>query len=451
MNSDGLFSFNPQQYTGLLLESARRASNNNGRNGTNAHVKLDNTGFVCNGRSYGAGASAGFHHVTSDPSPLWYQYTEIGIVAQATCERNESSAFRIFDEGFIDSDETNWGVTLGHTEGSFADGSDIGEKIWTYGAAQQDLFAMSQQWQPERRQTLLAITANPIESEDLQQPGHIRVVISRFNKYQCRLSFQAREILTTVNVTNSSMEAVPIYGEIQWPDWANQVASAASAAFIAFSRSDNGFAGSRLGTAMALNAMAFGNITAEDLDAPVPEHVIGESLTDFVTSVFDDMLVLISAGRIQRNNDTAEAPAAIVVHRLAIGEPGFICAIFTINWLIVLFCVSYILYTRAWSRIANLDFTDLAAVVLSTSKGGTALFDQQDEKGDPGSLRFRVSAPYARWPAILSAEESSRLAETTSEADNHQIPLPDYSNPPVEEHVSEERVQAVSLLAGTRK
>ena len=81
---------------------------------------------------------------------------------------------------------------------------------------------------------------------------------------------------------------------------------------------------------------------------------------------------------------------------------------------------------RPWLRVANLDFTDLAAVVLGTSMGGSALFEAQREASDPRSLEFNVQTPHARWPAIVSAHKSSETVESAEGDDGSDIALHRY-------------------------
>lgn len=446
LNADGLFAFDPQVFTGLLLESGRQASNRNGPDGKSSHAKPDSTGYIYFGRSYGAGSAAGFSNITSDFRPLWYEFTETGIVAQTVCERNESSDFQIELYERITLPSLRWGATNGYTFGSLADGHPLDEGIWLFGESPQDLFAISHRWDAIKRQTLIAV-ASVVNYVDEQQSFSVGNIIPRFGRVQCRVSYNAHEILTRVNVTNLSIEAVP-GKEVEWPSWADLTTLNVNTALIALSRSDNGFAGSRLGIAMAYNALTYMNITSQNVVPNIPDDVITESLADFVTSVIDNMFVLTHAGRIQLLNDTDEVPALLTVNRVILGEPAFIYAIFILNWLIVLLCVCYIVFMRAWMRVANLDFTDLGAVILGTSKGGSALFETQGEASDPRSLEFNVQTPHARWPAIVSAQKSSDIAEIVEgDPGGSGIVLREYSVPWKAGDGSQESVQTVRLLA----
>lgn len=447
LNADGLFAFDPQVFTGLFLESGRQASNRNGPDGRSSHAKPDSTGFIYFGRSYGAGSAAGFSNITSDSRPLWYEYTETGIVAQTLCERNESSDFHIEVYQRYEHPNVTWGGTLGYTFGSLADGHPVDEPIWLFGDGPQDLFAINHRWDAILRQSLVAVASAPPNADE-QQSFKIGMIMPQFGQVQCRVSYSAHEILTRVNMTNSSIEAVP-GNEVEWPDWADLITWNVNNALISLSRSDNGFAGSRVGIAMAYNALTYMNVTSQDVDRDVPDNVITESLADFVTSVIDNMFVLTNAGRIQLLDDTEQVPALLAVNRVILGEPGFIYAIFILNWLIVLLCVCYIVFMRAWMRVANLDFTDLGAVILGTSKGGSALFEAQGEASDPRSLDFNVQTPHARWPAIVSAHKSSDIAESVVGGDpgGSGIVLREFDVPRMAEDVSQESVQTVSLLA----
>ena len=122
---------------------------------------------------------------------------------------------------------------------------------------------MDYRWDQGERQTHVAVASAPLGAG--ADPPSIRAVVTRFDQVQCRVSFKAHEVLTRVNVTDSSIEAVP-GNEIEWPPWPDAVSEKASRALLALSRSDNGFGGSRLGEAMAFNAVTYMNITSQDLD-----------------------------------------------------------------------------------------------------------------------------------------------------------------------------------------
>jgi hypothetical protein len=160
LSEQGFFSYTGQTSKQALLSSAREASLN--VNGTRKHNKLDKTGFLYVGRSYGMGSVAGFANVSGVQNPEWFQYNETGLRADVSCFYNQSIDLHL--DQIVDDTFGVW-----QAYGTLADGSSAGcinYASWT----NFDLFAWSCIYDaPNRRlQFQLIIGANStVVSTDL--------------------------------------------------------------------------------------------------------------------------------------------------------------------------------------------------------------------------------------------------------------------------------------------
>jgi hypothetical protein len=151
LSEQGFFTYDSQILRAALLASAREASLV--ANGTQRHNKLDKTGYIHIGRSYGMGSTAGFAQVAATRAPEWYQYNETGIRADVSCFYNRSIQYSFNRINRVGSPLGLW-----QSHGKLADGTTGG---WINYAAWQDyeLFAWTSVYdKPNRRIQMQLIT-----------------------------------------------------------------------------------------------------------------------------------------------------------------------------------------------------------------------------------------------------------------------------------------------------
>ncbi|KAM0724045.1 hypothetical protein Q7P37_000225 [Cladosporium fusiforme] len=112
----GTFSFAPDlDLQGLILNSAQDASGRSG--GVSGHRKLDKTGYIYTGRSYGVAATVGLRE-DFNPKASSYSFKEIGLLAESVCIRNSTSQYRLEPFPVMDG----WNLHVYNANGTFPNG-----------------------------------------------------------------------------------------------------------------------------------------------------------------------------------------------------------------------------------------------------------------------------------------------------------------------------------------
>jgi hypothetical protein len=169
---------------------------------------------------------------------------------------------------------------------------------------------------------------------------------------------------------------------VRWPAYADAVLLQATYALPYLTVTDNGWGGSRVAQAMYSNTKTlYYSKYGVFPDADISDQILSQSISDFVTSVFENLLTFIGAYRKEGHNSTQLAAAEVTVPGVVFGHAGFGYTVFIMTMSVTLACAYFIIAKRAWNHVVELDFTDVSDVALNTSKGGTALFDYYEKNG----------------------------------------------------------------------
>jgi hypothetical protein len=113
----GAFSYNPvRNLVGSILDEASLATSPNAS--FQAHRKLDNSGFIFHGRSYGVGASIGLETLAKNDVQQ-YTFLEDGYLSNITCWYNTSMEFHV---SLAQQSKGNW-PSIYTACGDISDGS----------------------------------------------------------------------------------------------------------------------------------------------------------------------------------------------------------------------------------------------------------------------------------------------------------------------------------------
>ncbi|KAF5000345.1 hypothetical protein FGRMN_1813 [Fusarium graminum] len=129
----GTFSFvNWKTRTGLLLNSVSQASSRNSSTAT--YQKLDGTGFVYHGRSYGVGSAVGLLQpiYKDDPKAIIRQYSflEDGYAASVSCQYNRSSQLSFAKPNMVETPGGLYALQEYWVQGSLPNGEWLGFPTW---------------------------------------------------------------------------------------------------------------------------------------------------------------------------------------------------------------------------------------------------------------------------------------------------------------------------------
>jgi hypothetical protein len=345
----GIFTYLPEaDIQGLLLNSAQDASSRTG--GTNSHAKLDKTGYVYTGRSYGAGASVGLVDGFTQPVTS-YTYNETGFRTETQCIYNATSAF-VLEE--LDTPDT-WTIEVFDATGSLPNGGTV-----MFAAAGLD------------SADVVAVAAG---LGGLDRPHYVAFATGNgtWGKYgelsnvQCQVTFDPMEFAISVNVTGltitvNPLEAAPL------PPHASDLAAHAI------------YTLNNLGSTLATTiwTSVLGDVFITNIANVVAASGTGNSsnlrgVADAVSSIIDNAFGAYSAAQLMIQNDTT--PTIVEAESVAVvfGSPVYVYSVLVVNLVICLIYFIEVVRTRGWKRLSNFNFMDIKSVIISASIGGSAI------------------------------------------------------------------------------
>lgn len=375
MTNKGLFTFDLSVATlrGTFLEIASTASNTSKPD--SSRRKFDQTGYRYLNRSYGVGAAAGLIDIPETIHPTWYSYQEVGFLPEVACGRNESSAFKI--SYLVNNDAQSYHEFTAN--GSLANGVYILPRYPQQTSQRQDIFAWAQQYDPAQKKTYMSLavdTNTTLNDWDFHQ----------FDKVQCEVNYQARNISVLVNATASTVSTREARS-VTWPDYTDTVLQRLDDPFCRYSADEGMLFGSQLGHSIVMNINQLKMITGDN-----STDTVYRGLEDHIASLFDNGLGMLSATRLIGANKTVPVVAEVGLPTVTYGDRIYIVAVLAINTIILLIWIAAAAWTRLWKGMANMELDDVGSVMLCASQGGTALAERAATMPDEriGSIRVRL-------------------------------------------------------------
>ncbi|KAA6416372.1 MAG: hypothetical protein FRX48_01092 [Lasallia pustulata] len=348
----GIFSYLPAtDIQGLLLNSAQDASSRTQAGGTNSHAKLDKTGYVYTGRSYGVGASVGLvdgftQSVTS------YTYNETGFRAATQCIYNDTSAF-VLKKLFTPED---WTLQVFDATGYMPNGQS--SMFAAAGIATDDIVALGISGWLHFNQTHYVVFATGNGTDGRY---------GSLSNVQCQVTFEPTEFAISVNVTGLSITVHPLE-PAPVPAYASNLTSQAV--------NSVGDLGSTLATTIWTSVIGdvFMNNIANVEAASGPGNSSNlRGVADAVTSLIDNVFGAYSAAQLMVQNDNTTTSAEAKSDAIVFGSPAYVYPVLVVNLVTCLVYVIEVIRTRGWNHSSSFDFMNITSVIISTSTGGSAI------------------------------------------------------------------------------
>ncbi|KAF2446055.1 hypothetical protein P171DRAFT_430293 [Karstenula rhodostoma CBS 690.94] len=382
ITSEGLFTFDLSlsSVSGTFQGLASASSNASHTDGF--RPKFDSSGYRFDGRSHGAGASAGLISIPNTSAPAWYEYYEVGLKTNTTCMRNESADFSI---AYAQSDDKHFRHEF-TSNGTFANGVRVPTHYPMLAPQRQDIFIWAvghaAPHMPAANKTLVSLAADPTTKEDVWD-------FHQFNNIQCEVTFLATNFSVTVNVTGKTVK-VSDNGRVPTPAWANVVLQHLDDPFSRYSGNDRIVFGSQLGHSIVLNINQLRMLPEFKDDKS--DRTLFQGLKDYIESLFDNGVGMLSATRLVGANQTVEVPALVGIPAVTYGRPAFVYVLLGINCIVLLVFLVEATRTRFWRSMASLYLGDVGGVIAAASQGGDALAVKASgrSKGDIGEITVRL-------------------------------------------------------------
>ncbi|TGO83357.1 hypothetical protein BPOR_0659g00010 [Botrytis porri] len=317
----GFFTYSPAMaYQGLLSQSISTATTMDGS--PRQHAKYDNSKFMYVGRSFGIGASVGLSddYIFDTSIVTGYTFQEIGYSAETSCIYNQSSDFKLVNDGlqlfaargFLpDSTSSEFSVYLGHKSNS----------IVAFGVA-----ADNTGYNPR----YLGIAAG-------SDYGNL-------NKAQCRTEFKptlfdVSVVLSdkTITVTPTNIPAIDI-------EPSGNLTHVLERQFELSSNDMSNIYQSVIGNALNFSIAdyrTYVNSPHYTGSPPREQDINLAGIQNSVTAMIDDLLVSYASAQLMIANDTKTVDASVTIAAVRLGQTVYIYLVFGFNLLLVLGATTY--------------------------------------------------------------------------------------------------------------
>lgn len=353
LTNDGLFSFDPSKIRNSIVRAALDAPSVEKSNYTQS--KLDKTGYLYNGRSYGAGSGAGMTDASlGSVRPQWYSYEEVGIYANFSCMRNESSAFNIAGDSYS-------GYYLYVPNGTLQNGQPFAQpqQALLFGYSKYDIFGWGVSFDELTERLLLSMAR--VSDQDFD-PWDFKPL----HNVQCHWNIGCKAFDVTVNNTNTSISVSPQTENTQCPAYVDWVMATMVNWLWDFSVTDSAYGGSQIGQALRLNIN-----TLELLLGSLNDEIVFRGVQDAMNSIVDNILIhLLSTRYVSGAEDsTLLVEARWAVTAIVLGDWKYLATVIAINSVIAVVYIFEFVRTHNWKGISPLDLLNLGGIIISTGKG----------------------------------------------------------------------------------
>jgi hypothetical protein len=365
-NTKGLFTYSVGVLMqGSLLASAASATPVDGS--TRQHRKPDYSQYTYSGRSYGVAASVGLLDETTlvDNTTVSYTYEERGYKTGVQCSYNASSEYIIRDLIGLDmlyaakgnipnSDEPEYSVMLGHNM----------DAIVALGVTKN-------QDDPRR---MVAIAAGKS--------------YQNLNSTQCTLEFTPTKFNITIGLQGRNITVTPI-AELPTVPYEAFSAEANLTSVVTrqleiISNAQTNLYVSLVGN--SLNASISDYIASQESTSAEPISLRDATLpglSNALAAMVDDMLVAYGSAQLMIAKQHTPVPALFKSTAMRIGQDSYIYAIQAVNLMILILFMFEGVRTRGWNRVAVLDYSDPAALIIAASRCQTeALCEERPGSGE---------------------------------------------------------------------
>lgn len=366
----GIFSYRVgiiQQ--GSLLKSASDATTVDGSD--LKHDKLDNTGFIYTGRSYGVGASVGLTDdiILNNNYAQNYSYLETGYNTRVTCMYNESTAFSLKPLGSSGN--------IFQAIGELPDSNGKIENSTYFGNGSASIVALGvTSNKPPGTSTLVGIAAGSN--------------YAALNRTQCTIEFLPTVFYVQVNITARNITVSPVvFMQATDLDATGNLQFTATRQLALISNDQTNFFQSLVGNSF-ISSIGNYNISNSNISSTLTESTSTlEGLQNSLTAMMDDILVAYASAQLMVADQTAITPVAISIQGTGFGTASQALGVVLWNLILIILFVEEAIRTRGWRGMHGWDYGDLRSVVVSASRGGRSIADHMAEQELPPEKRWR--------------------------------------------------------------
>lgn len=366
----GVFSYRvgiSQQ--GAILSSASGATTVDGSE--RKHNKLDNTGFVYVGRSYGVGASVGLtdNTILNNNYAQNYSYAETGYNTRVKCMYNESTAFSLRP---LDSSGKVFQAI-----GQLPDSNGKDENSTYFGSGSASIVAIGvSSNKPPGTSTLLGIAAGSN--------------YAALNRTQCTFEFVPTIFIVHVNATARNITVTPIMDMNPTDlDADGNLQFTATRQLALISNDQTNFYQSLVGNSFLSNIGNY-NISKSNISSTLTEASSTlEGLQDSLTAMMDDILIGYASAQLMVGSQSAPTLCAISIQGTGFGTSSQALGVVVWNVILIIMFLEEAIRTRGWRGMHGWDYGDLRSVIVSSSRGGRRIADHMAEQELPAEKKWQ--------------------------------------------------------------
>jgi hypothetical protein len=390
-NTKGVFSYSVGiTFEGALLSTAASATTVDGS--PRRHSKLDNSGLIYNGRSYGVGSSAGLtdDSITEDHFTIGYTYQEVGYKSDVSCIYNSSTEFVLQSQP---SEPLVW-----EAMGTLPNSNGVGELSMYFGRGDGPaIVAVGVAAHPTIGTQYLGIAAG----EDYKS----------LNQTQCAVNF----VPTMFNITVQSAGNLTVVPVSSAPDIdpSGNITHTAIRQMELIANDQTNLYQSLLGNSFFAS---IGDYIVSQASLPSPpsaENATLSGLQNSVAAMLDDILGQYASAQLMVGNQSDAVEAQVMVASMQIGQRVYVLAEVVINIIVLLLVIGEGVRTRGWRGLVEWDYMDVRCLVVGSFKGGRkrgggrkSMFDD-DVSGDmTGGTKVRFEKE--KGALVLGSEERGK-------------------------------------------
>jgi hypothetical protein len=208
-----------------------------------------------------------------------------------------------------------------------------------------------------------------------------------FHNVQCEVNHKMANFQARVNTTAKTIQVSKLE-DVDWADYSDVVLDTLGLPISRYSSDESMTFGSQLGHTVVLNLIQLQNINGNN-----STETLFESLEDFLASLVDNSLGMLSATRLVGANATVPVDASVGLPAVIYSKPIYIYGILALNILLIFVFIEEALRTRLWHGMVDLELSDAAMVIVTGSAGGTAVAERTRNlsKKQIGDISVRVS------------------------------------------------------------
>ncbi|CZR51703.1 uncharacterized protein PAC_01580 [Phialocephala subalpina] len=342
-NTKGVFSYSVGiTFEGALLSTAASATTVDGS--PRRHNKLDNSGLIYSGRSYGVGSSAGLTDdgITDNAFTTGYSYQEAGYNVDVSCIYNTSSLFVLQPQN---------NLIVWEAIGPLPNSNGQKEVSTYFGRGDGP--------------AIVAIGVSYIQTNGTQYLGIAAGQDYRsLNQTQCSVNFVPTIFNVTVHTSAGNLTVVPISAAPDIDPTGNIIHTTIRQMEL-ISNDQTNLYQSLLGNSFMASVGDY--IVSQD--AVSSENATLAGLKNSVAAMLDDILGQYASAQLMVGNQSLVAEATVNVLSMQIGQKVYVYAEIVLNCIVLLIILEEGIRTRGWHGLGAWDYMDIRNLIVSTSKG----------------------------------------------------------------------------------